>query len=249
MNIIVKFNNIDHHELFNSNSSLSISIDQKNYFFHNTNSWTQHQTENPIIKIEYLCLPNKNNTDIIEIIADDLVYKILCDSNILIHKNNVLSLQLYVDLNNYTFVPDSIDRSCYDNKQIFCSKHITKLQIPSIRVKIYNEEYIFDNWYNYDNSLLFYSKENQDKCNAYIQILNNQCVFYMVTSHEYLKYNIIYKSIFISNIIQNELNQIDCSQIIPNFTTLKPISPILIAPLQYFDINYIDQNLSIMTNI
>lgn len=73
----------------------------------------------------------------------------------------------------------------------------------------------------------------------------------MVTNHEYLKYNIIYNSIFTftNNIMQNELGQIDCSQIIPKFTKLQPIKPILIAPSTYFDINNIHQHLHINTNI
>jgi len=249
MNIIVKFNDINYHSLLNSNSSLSISIDKKNYFFNNTNSWVQHQTENPIIEIEYLCLPNKNNIDVIEIIADDLVYKVLCESSILIHQNNVLSLRLYIDLNHYTFSPDPIDRSCYNNKQIFCSTQINRSQIPSIYIKIYDDEYRFQNWYNYDNSLLFYSKENQDKCHAYIQILNDQCSFYMVTRHPYLKHNIIYTSSCPYHLIANEINQINCSEIMPKFHTLLPSKPILIAPSTYFDINNIHKNLYISSNI
>lgn len=232
----------------NSYSSLSIIMDNKNYFFNNTNSWMNKELQNPAIELEYLCLADKKDTDIITIQYNDLIYKIECSKNILINNNNILQLRVYLDFNGYKFKKDVLDNNVYDIAQNFCTHKISVSQIPLLQIRIFNDIYIFDKWYSHDNSLLFYSKDTKDKYHAYIQIFREYCVLYLVTKVDNIKYQIIYSSYSSKNqILSNELGQIDCSQIKLNFKDINTCRPIIIAPDNYYNINTIHDNISIKT--
>lgn len=247
MNILIKFYN-DTNELINSYSSLSIKVGAKQFFFNNTNSWQKITTNESFMKLEYLCLLEKNTIDIVEIIADDWQYKIQLSKNILIQNLNTYSFQCYINLNDCSFKKDIIDYDAYNN-QIFCDKMLDVNHIPSISISIYDIVYEFKTWYNYDNSLLFISKDIINNTNATIQIFPKQSIFYVVLNNEYLKKDIILYSISHHFVPTNEIGQMDCTAIRYGFYSLKLLEPIIIAPQSYYNINNISSNIKIFQNI
>lgn len=241
-NLIIKFNTIDK-LVTNSYSTLLVKIDDKKHFLPNSYSWINYQQEVKNLELEYICLSQKKDEDSIYIEYKGFIYEIKCDKKILIKDNDILKINFYINFTQLNFINDSIDT--IDSSQILCYKQIKSENLPTIQCSIYNEKIIFSQWYNYNNRLFFYSKDNNNKYQATIQILQNRVLFYISTQFFPIKENIIYYSISHNNLQYNELNQIDCSQISFNFRSLNRITPILIAPNNYFDINNISQNLSI----
>lgn len=248
MNKNIKISLVTDNNSINSDSTLSLIIGHKQFFFNNANSWQKLTTDASFIKIEYLCLLDKQTTDILEIVVDDWIYKIHLSKNILTKNLNTYSLNCYIDLHNCTFKKDTIDYSSY-NEQIFCYHQIKSEQIPPIGLSIYDHKYNFNNWYNYDNSLLFLSKDDTNNTNASIQIFPTKSIFYMVTHHEHMKQDIIFYSVSHHFVPSNEIGQMDCTAIPYGFYSLQLLEPIIIAPESYYDINNISSNIKIFQNI
>ena len=139
-----------------------------------------------------------------------------------------------------------MDHNSYDTSQIFCNNKILLNQIPSLQVNMFDDTYIFDQWYNSDNSLLFYSKDTKDLYHAFIQIFNTHAIFYMVKKIDTIKKPVVFYSISKNNLLSNEIGQIDCSEIVLNFSSLRMHKPIIV-PEDYYNINTIDNNISIQT--
>lgn len=246
MNKNIKISLVTDNNNINTNSTLSVFIDDKEYFLSNAHSWIRKKIDDPRLILEYICLPNNQFTDTVIIEYDNFTYKINCSKDILLSYDYGMYGNFYIDLSYSKFIVDQLDINCYHPTQIFCDKLLLTKHIPTIACYIGNKTVVFNQWFNVDNNLLFYSKSISDDSQALLLINPQTSILSTCIRHESLIQPSFFYSISKNAVISNEIGQINCIDIKFRFDTLRPINNnILITDDYFYNINLPQKSLQI----
>lgn len=238
MNKNIKISLITDNNNINTNSTLSVFIDDKEYFLSNSHSWLRKKIDNPYLKLEYICLSDNQFTDTIIIEYDSFTYKINCNKDILVLHDYGMYGNFYIDLSYSQFIQDPIDINAYNQTQIFCEDLLLAKQLPAITCNMGDQTIIFNKWFNIDHNLLFYSKSTQYNSQALLLIAPNRSIFSMSLRHESLVEPSFFYSASNHWVISNEIGQIKCSDIKFQFDVLIPVNnTVIVTDDYYYDIN------------